>query len=222
MHTLKSNVFLTPTANSQNTVLCSECPSYIQEGAHGESIIPLRSKLLSDRNIFVTEPITSEHAVNFVQQLMYLSKTDQPVNVYINSPGGEVTAGLLMYDAIQSFENELNIICLGQAASMAAVLLAAGQKGRRYITPHGKVMIHEVLVNGGIGGSATSISKFSESILETRDLVNGILAKHTDKSLEEINKETSFDNFMNAEKSVEFGICDKITDNLFNIKGEKA
>ena len=103
---------------------------------------------------------------------------------------------------------------------MAAVLLAAGQKGRRFITPHGKVMIHEVLVNGGIGGSATSISKMSESILETRDLVNGILAKHTNKSLDEINKETSFDNFMNADKAIEFGLCDKVIDNLFNMKGE--
>lgn len=201
-------------------VVCAEIPSYIHESAKGESVIPLKSKLLSDRNLFVTEQITSELAVNFVQQLMYLSKTDEPVNLYINSAGGEVTAGLLMYDAICSFKNELNIICLGQAASMAAVLLAAGQKGRRYITPHGKVMIHEVLVNGGIGGSATSISKISESILETRDLVNGILAEHTGKSLEEINKATSFDNFMNAEKAIEFGICDKVIDNIFNMKGE--
>lgn len=201
-------------------IMYAENPSYIQEGAHGETLIPLKSKLLSERNVFVTEPITSELAVNFVQQLMYLSKETEPVNVYINSPGGEVTAGLLMYDALQSFKNELNVICIGQAASMAAVLLAAGQKGRRYVTPHGKVMIHEVLVPGGIGGSATSISKMSESILETRDLVNGILAKHTGKSLEEINKETSFDNFMNAEKAIEFGLCDKIADNLFDMKGD--
>lgn len=198
----------------------AESPSYLYEGAKGESIIPLKSKLLSERYLFVTEPITSALAVNFVQQLMYLSKTDESVNMYINSPGGEVTAGLLMYDAIQSFESELNIICLGQATSMAAVLLAAGQKGRRYITPHGKVMIHEVLINGNIGGSATSISKISESIMETRDLVNGILAKHTGKSLEDINRETSFDNMMNAEKAIEFGICDKIIGNMFNMKGE--
>lgn len=201
-------------------IVCSEPPSYIHESASGERVVPLKSKLLSDRNLFVTEQITSELAVEFVQQLMYLSKTDEPVNLYINSPGGEVTAGLLMYDAIQSFKNELNIICLGYAASMSAVLLAAGQKGRRYITPHGKVMIHEVLVSGGVGGSATSISKISESILETRDLINGILAQHTGKSLEEINKETSFDNFMNADKAIEFGLCDKIIDDLFNMKGE--
>ena len=203
-----------------NHVLCVEAPSYIHKGARGESVIPLKSKLFSDRNIFISEMITTELAVSFVQQLMYLSKEDKPVNVYINSPGGEVTAGLLMYDAIQSFEKELNVICLGQASSMAAVLLSAGKKGRRYITPHGKVMIHEVLVNGGIGGSATSISKISESIMETRDLVNGILAEHTGKSLEEINKATAFDNFMNAQKAVEFGICDKIITNIFNLKGE--
>lgn len=206
-------------ATNEMTVY-TESPSYIHESARGESVIPLKSKLLSERNIFIAEPITSVLAVNFIQQLMYLSKSAEPVNVYINSPGGEVTAGLLMYDAIQSFKNELNIICIGQAASMAAVLLAAGQKGRRFINPHGKVMIHEVLTNGGVSGSATSISKISQLIMETRDLVNGILARHTGKTVEEINKETSFDNFMNAQKTVEFGICDKIVANIFDIKGE--
>ena len=211
---------MTNTSETMSRTVCMANPAYLYEDAHGMTVIPLGSRLFSERNIFVTEPITSELAVNFVQQLMYLSEDDEPVNVYINSPGGEVTAGLLMYDAIQSFDGKLNLICMGQAASMAAVLLSAGQKGRRFITPHGKVMIHEVLVNGGIGGSATSISKISESILETRDLVNGILAKHTGKTLKEINKQTSFDNFMNAEKAIEFGLCDKIISNMFNMKGE--
>lgn len=201
-------------------VLCMGNPEYLHESSRGTVVLPVKSKLLSERNIFVTDQITSELAVNFVQQLMYLSEEDKPVNVYINSPGGEVTAGLLMYDAIQSFEGELNLICMGNAASMAAVLLAAGQKGRRFITPHGKVMIHEVLVKDGIGGSATNIAEISKSILETRDLVNGILAKHTGKSLKEINKQTSFDNFMNAEKAIAFGICDKVVNNVLNVKGE--
>ncbi|MBR6695419.1 MAG: ATP-dependent Clp protease proteolytic subunit [Oscillospiraceae bacterium] len=203
-----------------NNVVCMGNPEYLHESSHGTIVLPIKSKLLTERNIFVTDQITSELAVNFVQQLMYLSEEDKPVNVYINSPGGEVTAGLLMYDAIQSFEGELNLICMGNAASMAAVLLAAGQKGRRFITPHGKVMIHEVLVKDGIGGSATNIAEISKSILETRDLVNGILAKHTGKSLKEINKQTSFDNFMNAEKAIAFGICDKVVNNVLNVKGE--
>ena len=201
-------------------VLCTGNPEYLHESSRGTVVLPVKSKLLSERNIFVTDQITSELAVNFVQQLMYLSEEDKPVNVYINSPGGEVTAGLLMYYAIQSFGGELNLICMGNAASMAAVLLAAGQKGRRFITPHGKVMIHEVLVKDGIGGSATNIAEISKSILETRDLVNGILAKHTGKSLKEINKQTSFDNFMNAEKAIAFGICDKVVNNVLNVKGE--
>ena len=104
--------------------------------------------------------------------------------------------------------------CTGMAASMAAVLLAGGQPGRRYILPHSKTMIHEPLLSGGVGGSATSIRNISDSILETRSIVNGILAKHTGKSIKEINKATSYDNYMNAEKSVEFGICDKVVQGL--------
>ena len=107
--------------------------------------------------------------------------------------------------------------CIGQAFSMAAVLLAAGQNGKRFILPHSRVRVHEVLLGGGVGGSATSISKISESIMETRDIVNGILAKHTEKTLKEINRATSFDNFMNAEEAVEFGICDKIVDTITEI-----
>ena len=104
--------------------------------------------------------------------------------------------------------------CTGMAASMAALLLAGGQPGRRFILPHSKTMIHEPLLTGGVGGSATSIRNISDSILETRKIVNGILAKHTGKTLKEVNKATSFDNYMNAEKSVEFGICDRVVTSL--------
>lgn len=187
---------------------------YIEENAKGTEVIPLHSRLLTDRRYFIAEEITSETAVKFAQAMLYFSTEKKPVDIYINSPGGEINAGLAIYDMIQGSENEINIYCIGQASSMAAVLLASGRKGRRFILPHSHVMIHEALLRGGISGSATSISRISESILETRDLVNGILAKHTGKTIEEINQATSFDNMMNAEEAIRFGICDKIVDSI--------
>ena len=123
-------------------------------------------------------------------------------------------AGLLIYDCIQSCDVEVNIVCAGMAASMAAILLASGKKGHRYILPHSKVMIHEPLISQGVGGSATSIKNISDTILAMRELVNNILAKHTGKTLEEVNKATAFDNYMNAEAAIEFGICDQVAEKV--------
>ena len=122
-----------------------------------------------------------------------------------------------MYDIIEFCKKKciVETCCLGRAASMGAILLAAGTEGHRLILPHSEVMIHEVLVQGGISGSATSISRISDSINESRDEMNAILAKHTGRTMEEIQKATSFDNFMNAEEAIEFGICDKIAETLF-------
>lgn len=193
---------------------------YIDETARGIEVVPLHSRLLTERRIFITEEITSQSAVDFAQAMMYLSCENKPVDIYINSPGGEINAGLAIYDILQSFRNEINMYCIGQASSMAAVLLASGQKGRRFILPHSRVMIHETLLRGGVSGSATSISRISDSILETRDMVNGILAMHTGKTLSEINSATSFDNMMNAEEAVSFGICDKIVGSIFERSNE--
>lgn len=188
---------------------------FIEETSKGYEKIQLDSMHLSDGRIFLTGEITEETAVDFMQMMLYLTKKGEPVSIYINSAGGNVNAGLAIYDMIQSCECELNIYCCGQASSMAAILLAAGQKGRRFILPHSRVMIHEVLLRCGIGGSATSISRISDSITETRDLINGILAKHTGKTVEEINRATAFDNTMNAEQAVQFGICDGIVNSIF-------
>lgn len=190
-------------------------PSYVYKGARGSTVIPLDSELLSERIILIDNTITSQTAVDFYKSIRFLAKTDEPIKVVICSGGGEVIAGQAIYDLMQGVKNEVHTYCIGRAASMAAVLLAAGTKGHRYILPHSEVMIHEVLIGGGVGGSATSISKISESINKTRDVMNGILAKHTGKTIEEINEATSFDNYMTAQQAVEFGICDKITDNVF-------
>lgn len=188
--------------------------SYIHKGAKGNTIIPLECELLGDRVIIIDGAITAETAVSFFRSMRFLSRSSEPVKLYIYSQGGEVTAGKAIYDIMQGSSCEIHTYCIGAAASMAAILLAAGTKGHRYILPHSEVMIHEVLVSGDICGSATSITKISQSINETRDIINGILAKHTGRTIREINKATSFDNFMNAEQAVAFGICDKITENI--------
>lgn len=190
-------------------------PSIEVESAHGTREVALITRHLMNRKIFLTGEINTQMANDFISQFMYLeNESKEPITIYINSPGGEVNAGLMIYDVLQGTKLQVNMICTGLAASMAAVLLAGGQSGRRYILPHSKVMIHEPLLSSGVGGSATSIKHISESILETKDIVNGILAKHTGKTLEEINEATRFDNFMNAKESIEFGMCDRVTENL--------
>ena len=187
-------------------------PSIEVESVNGTREVSLTTRHLMNRNVFLQGTIDSDMANQFLSQLLYLEQeSEEPVTIYINSPGGEVNAGLVIYDAIQGSNLEINMICTGMAASMAAILLAGGQKGKRYILEHSKVMIHEPLLANGEGGSATSIKNISESILETRKIVNGILAEHTGKSIEEINEATSFDNYMNAKEAIEFGICDAIT-----------
>lgn len=189
--------------------------SYVHNGARGLTTVPLDSDLFTGRRIFIEGTISDDTANEFMKQMMYLAKTDEPIKIYINSCGGEVNAGLMMYDVITSSRVPLEMYCVGQAASMAAILFAAGDVGRRHILPHSRVMIHEVLLGSGIGGSATSISKISNSIMEVRNLVNSLLAKHTRKTVEEINDATSFDNIMNAEEAIAFGIADDITYNIF-------
>ena len=187
-------------------------PSIEVESVNGTREVSLTTRHLMNRNVFLQGTIDSDMANQFLSQLLYLEQeSEEPGTIHINSPGGEVNAGLVIYDAIQGSNLEINMICTGMAASMAAILLAGGQKGNRYILEHSKVMIHEPLLANGVGGSATSIKNISESILETRKIVNGILAEHTGKSIEEINEATSFDNYMNAKEAIEFGICDAIT-----------
>lgn len=191
-------------------------PSVEEESCNGIHLINLQTRHFANRRIFLTGEVTEDMANNFVSELLYLAQTSEQIDIFINSPGGSVNAGLVIYDVIQSCEGRvpLNMYCIGEAASMAAVILAGGQKGCRYILPHSKVMIHEPLIPGGMGGSATSIRKMADSILDTKTIMNAILAKHTGKSIEEIDKATSYDNYMNAETAIDFGICDQIR-NLF-------
>ena len=185
-------------------------PAYIEETSGGIAGIDLRTRHFSDRKIFLTGEVDDRMANDFVSQILFLSKENEPVDIFLNSPGGSVNAGLVIYDLIQSCKFPVNIYCTGMAYSMGAVLLAGGQKGRRFILPHSKVMVHEPLIAGGMGGSATTVKRTAEDILEVKALINKLLSRHTGKSAKEIDKATAFDNFMSAEEAVAFGIVDEI------------
>ena len=203
-------------SEDEDTMMLSWSPRVLIESTRGFDSVSLMTKHLTDRKIFLLGEVDNVMANQFVSELLYLAESDEPIDIYINSPGGSVTSGLVIYDIIQSLDGKvpINMYCIGSASSMAAVILAGGQKGRRYILPHRKCMIHEPLIPGGMGGSANSIKKTADSILETKAITNGILAKHTGKSIEEIDAATSFDNYMNAEEAIAFGLADEIR-NIF-------
>lgn len=191
-------------------------PTVEEESFEGIRESRLQTKHFTNRKLFLTGEVNDKMSNQFVSEFLYLAQSNEPIDIYINSPGGSVNSGLVIYDIIQSCEGKIpiNMYCVGMAASMGAVILAGGQKGRRFILPHSKCMIHEPLMTGGGGGSATSIQKTAESIMETKAILNGILSKHTGKTIEEINEMTAFDNYMNAEASIAFGLCDEVK-NIF-------
>ena len=187
----------------------------IKKTSGGIQSLGLDSILLDQRMVFLCGEISSESVDLIVRQLLFLESLDErePIKLIINSPGGEVLAGLYLYDQIKGMRVPIDIYCTEMAASMAAIILAAGEKGHRFILKHSKVMIHEPLISsssGGLTGSASSIAKSAESIMQTkRDLVE-ILANDTGRSKREIEKAVAYDNFMSAREAVEFGICDAI------------
>ena len=183
-------------------------------GVHTAS---LESRLLADRKVYIQGEINDEMACGFEQQIQYLLSEDveKPIDIYISTPGGSVAAGLHMYDVLKSIQVNTTMWCRGTAASMGAILLAGGQRGRRLILPHAKVMIHEPLIANGVGGSATSIQRTAESIMETKKLTVELLAADTCKSKIDIEKAIAFDNYMNAQEAVNFGIADKVVTSLW-------
>lgn len=197
--------------------------NYIDRGCNSITVMSMETKLGEDRIISINGPIDNETADSFVEKMLLLNRasTTEPITVLINSPGGSVTQGLLMYDAIQGSIAPVRLVCKGEAYSMAAILLASGSPEHgRYILPNSKVMIHEPLIQGGVGGKTSSIKSISDSLIETRKKLNGILAKHTGHTLEEIDEATSFDHYFSAEEAVQFGLCDKVVDFAFLVKGE--
>lgn len=185
-------------------------PTVIEKTHFGERAYDIYSRLLKDRIIFLGTAIDDGVANAIIAQLLFLESQDKDkeIKLYINSPGGSVTAGLAIYDTMQYIKPEVSTICVGMAASMAAVLLAAGVKGKRFVLPNSEVMIHQVL--GGFRGQATDIAIHAERILQMKQSLNGILAKHTGQELKQVTEDTERDHFMTAKEAVKYGLVDKV------------
>ena len=185
-------------------------PMVVEQTARGERAYDIYSRLLKDRLIFVVGPIDDYMANIVVAQMLFLESEnpEKEINLYINSPGGVVTAGLAIYDTMQFIKPDVSTICTGQAASMGAVLLAAGAHGKRYCLPHARVMIHQPL--GGVQGQASDMEIHVRETLGVRDRLNKILAKHTGQSVDKIKQDTDRDNFLSATDAVEYGLIDKV------------
>jgi len=182
----------------------------IEQSSRGERAYDIYSRLLKDRIIFMGEQVQDDMANIVIAQMLFLESEDpdKDINLYLNSPGGVTTSGLAIYDTMQYIKPDITTICMGQAASMGALLLAAGAKGKRYALPHARVMIHQPL--GGMQGQATDIDIHAKEILKTRDTLNRILAEHTGKDFDTISRDTERDFFMSSEEAKEYGIVDKI------------
>jgi ATP-dependent Clp protease protease subunit len=187
-------------------------PMVVEQSARGERAYDIYSRLLKERVIFCVGPVEDHMANLIVAQLLFLESEnpDKDIHFYINSPGGSVTAGLAIYDTMQFIRPHVTTMCIGQAASMGALLLAGGEHGKRYALPHSRVMIHQPL--GGFQGQATDIEIHAKEILLVRDKLNKILARHTGQDLERIAQDTDRDNFMSAEQSVAYGLIDQVLD----------
>ena len=185
-------------------------PMVVEQSGHGERGYDIYSRLLKDRIILLGTPIDDQIANLIVAQLLYLQSEDpkKDINMYVNSPGGSVTAGLAIYDTMQILSCDINTYCVGQAASMGAVLLTAGTAGKRFALPNSRIMIHQPW--GGAQGTAADISIHAQEILKMRKSLNGILARHTGKKITQIAKDTERDFFMNAEEGKKYGLVDSV------------
>lgn len=190
------------------------------KSSNGITIVPLESRLITNRKIFIRDEINANTACDFVEKIMYLNEEDseKPIDVFINSPGGEINSGMLMYDAIQLSRAPIRMFCAGRAYSMGAVLFACGTHGR-YMLPNSELMLHEPLLGNRVGGSSSSIRSISDSLLETKNKMNQILAKHTGRTIEEIEKATSYDHYFDPEESIAFGLCDRVADGAVMMEG---
>ena len=185
-------------------------PIVIEQSGRGERSYDIYSRLLRERVIFLVGPVNDQTANLVVAQLLFLESEnpDKDISLYINSPGGSVSAGLSIYDTMQFIKPDVSTMCVGQAASMGAILLAGGTKGKRYALPHSRMMIHQPLA--GFQGQASDIDIHAREVLETRDRLNRILSKHTGQTVEKIGRDTERDNFMGGDAAVSYGLIDRV------------
>ncbi|HAF31519.1 MAG TPA: ATP-dependent Clp endopeptidase proteolytic subunit ClpP [Anaerovibrio sp.] len=185
-------------------------PYVVEQSGNGERSYDIYSRLLKDRIVMLTGEINDTIASSVVAQLLFLESEDpdKDIYLYINSPGGVVTAGMAIYDTMQYIKPDVSTICVGQAASMGSLLLTAGAKGKRFALPNARIMIHQPL--GGARGQSTDIQIQAQEMQRTRDMINKVLAAHTGQDLDKINADTERDNFMSAEEAVAYGLVDKV------------
>lgn len=195
---------------AQDTQNLGYIPMVIEQSGRGERSFDIYSRLLKERVIFLVGPVNDASANLIVAQLLFLEaeNPDKDISFYINSPGGSVTAGMSIYDTMQFIKPDVSTLCIGQAASMGAFLLASGSKGKRFSLPNSRVMIHQP--SGGFQGQSSDIQIQAKEIMYLREKLNSILAGHTGKSAKEIDVDTERDNFMSAEQSVKYGLIDKV------------
>jgi len=184
----------------------------VEQSLRGERSYDIYSRLLKERIIFLGHAIDDDLANLVAAQMLFLESEDpeKDIHLYINSPGGHVTAGLAIYDTMQFIRPPVSTLCMGQAASMAAILLAGGAKGKRFVLPHSRVMIHQPL--GGFSGQASDIDIHAREILRVRERLNELLAKHTGRPIESVSKDTDRDNFMNGQEALDYGLVDEVVE----------
>ena len=195
-------------------------PNVIEQTGHGERFYDIFSRLLNDRIIVLSDEINSASASVVVAQLLFLDSQDSEKDIflYINSPGGSISDGMAIYDTMRYVKADVSTICVGMAASMGAVLLAGGAKGKRIALPHSEILIHQPLIGGGgLGGQCTDIKIHSDHLYATREMLNRLLAENTGRTVEEIARDTERDHYMTAEEAKEYGLVDKI---IKSAKGE--
>ena len=196
-----------PTINNLGLV-----PMVVEQSGRGERAYDIYSRLLKERIVFLVGPVNDATANLVVAQLLFLESEnpDKDISLYINSPGGSVTAGMSIYDTMNFIKPDVSTLCLGQAASMGAFLLAAGAKGKRFALPNSRVMIHQPLISGGLGGQASDIEIHARELLKLKQKLNELLAKHSGKKLAQLEKDTDRDNFMSAEEALKYGLIDQV------------
>ncbi|MBA4723708.1 MAG: ATP-dependent Clp endopeptidase proteolytic subunit ClpP [Gammaproteobacteria bacterium] len=203
-----------------NEIKSALIPMVVEQTPRGERSFDIYSRLLKERVIFLSGPIDDNISNLVVAQLLFLESEnpEKDISIYINSPGGSISAGLAIYDTMQFISSSVSTLCIGQAASMGALLLAGGDKGKRYVLPNSRIMIHQPL--GGFQGQASDFEIHAKEILHMKKIVNEILAKHTGQTIKKIEKDTDRDNFLDANAAIKYGIVDKVLNERDQIDGK--
>jgi len=195
-------------------------PTVIEQSGRGERAFDIYSRLLKERIVFLIGPVTDESANLVVAQLLFLESEnpDKDIFFYINSPGGSVTAGMSIYDTMNFIKPHVSTLCLGQAASMGAFLLSAAKKAKRFALPNSRIMIHQPLISGGLAGQASDIEIHAKELLKIKEKLNRLLAKHCDRDLADLERDTDRDNYMSADEAKKYGLIDQVLENRASLQ----